>query len=361
MPEVVDRQANGIQQTRDVPVKATTTQRLAAVIRGWTRRTACWIAAVDILMVLFFWAFSQDHVFLSLGNFQNIALDGAEIVMLSAGEAMLLGAGLIDISLPATLILSSVAGGRVLVAVSGSSTQVAAGVYPHLGLGIALGVVVCVATGAVVGLANGLVVTRLKVNSLIATLAMSSIALGLAFVVSGDSDVAYVPTALQTYFGDTSFLGFIPYPALLVAIIVLALWWTLTKTRFGMHTLAIGSSRHAAERAGLHVARHELSLLVMVGTLAGLAGFIDLSHFASTDISGHTSDALEAISGAVIGGTSLFGGVASIGGAVLGALLAQILNAGLVTMNVQPYYQLIAVGMVLILAVYFDSRRRSRR
>ena len=361
MPDAVETQ--GIQaQVPEPPVQPSSPYaRTSAVARRWTGRTPFWIGVVDLVLVLVFWALSTNHVFLSLKSFQNIALDGAEIVLLASGQAMLLGAGLIDISLPATLILSSVVGGRVLVAVSGTNAQVTAGVYPHLGLGIAAGVAVCVAVGALVGLVNGLVVTRLKVNSLIATLAVWSIALGLAQVVSGDTDVAYVPTALQTYFGDTSFLGLIPYPALLVGVVVIGLWWTLTKTRFGMRTLAIGSSKQAAERAGLKVANHELLLLVMMGTLAGIAGFIDLSHFASTDISGHTTDALAAISGAVIGGTSLFGGVASIGGAVLGALLAQILNAGLVTMNVQPYYQLIAVGLVLIVAVYFDSRRRTRR
>ncbi len=331
------------------------------VARTWPKRTAFWIALVDLVLVLGFWALSKNHVFVSLSNFQNIALDGAEIVLLAAGEALLLGAGLIDISLPATLILSSVAGGKVLVALSGTSSQVAAGTYPHLGFGVAAAVCVCIAAGALVGLINGLVVTRLKVNSLIATLAVWSIGLGLAQVVSGNADVAYVPTALQANFGDANFLGLIPYPALLVGVLVFGLWWVLTKTRFGMRALAIGSSREAAARAGLRVERQELSLLVLVGVLAGIAGFIDLSHFASTDISGHTTDALEAISGAVIGGTSLFGGVASIGGAVLGALLAQILNSGLVTMNVQPYYQLIAVGIVLILAVYSDMRRRARR
>jgi ribose transport system permease protein len=358
VPDVINRVSAPVEGSEQL---AAPSRRAGAIVRGWPKRTAFWIGVVDLVLVLAFWALSTNHVFLSLRNFQNITLDGAEIVLLATGEAMLLGAGLIDISLPATLILSSVAGGKVLVALSGSTAQVSAGIYPHLGLGIAAGVIVCVAVGALVGLVNGFVVTQLKVNSLIATLAVWSIALGVAQVASGDTDVAYVPAALQKYFGTTNFLGVIPYPALLVAVIVFGLWWTLTKTRFGMRTLAIGSSRQAAERAGVKVDRHELSLLVLVGALAGIAGFIDLSHFASTDISGHTTDALEAISGAVIGGTSLFGGVASIGGAVLGALLAQILNAGLVTMNVQPYYQLIAVGVVLILAVHFDARRRTRR
>jgi ribose transport system permease protein len=344
--------------TEPVPSRA---GRVRDRVKALPKRTAFWIGVIDVLLVLFFTVLSKNHVFLSLNNFQNVTLDAAEITLLSAGEALLLGAGLIDISLPATLILASVAGGRVLVALSGTSAQVQAGVYPHLALGIIACVVVCVAVGALVGLVNGLVVTRLKVNSLIATLAVWSAALGLAQVVSGATDVAYIPTALQSHFGDANLFGVIPYPVFLVGVLVFGMWWALTKTKFGIRTLAIGSSREAAVRAGLRVERQELALLVLVGALAGVAGFLDLSHFADTNISGHTADALEAISGAVIGGTSLFGGVASIGGAVLGALLAQILNSGLVVLNVQPYYQLIVIGVVLVAAVYFDSRRRKTR
>jgi ribose transport system permease protein len=357
--EVEERDTATMERAEQPPTIALRV-RIESGLRERTKKTAFWIAIVDIALVLFFWAFSKDHVFVSLTSFKNVLLDGSELILLSAGEAMLLGAGLIDISLPATLILSSVVGGKLMVSLSGSPAQVEAGVYPHLALGIAVGATACVVVGALVGLVNGFVVTRLRVNSLIATLATWSAALGLSQVVSGNTDVSYVPTALQSHFGDSNFLGVIPDPALLVIVIVLVLWWVLTKTRFGMQTLAIGSSREAAVRAGLKVGRHELTLLVLVGSLAGLAGLIDLSHFASTDISGHTTDALEAISGAVIGGTSLFGGVASIGGAVLGALLSQILNSGLVTMNVQPYYQEIAVGVILVLAVYFDMRRRGR-
>jgi ribose transport system permease protein len=317
-----------------------------------------WIAFIDVVLVLGFGVLSTNHAYLTLGNFQNVTLDAAQIVLLAMGSALLLGAGLFDISLGANLILSSVVGGKAIVALSGSVAQESAGVYPHLAVGIIGGVVACVAVGTLVGLINGLVVTRLKVNSLIATLAMLGIATGAAQVVSNGTDVTNVPTTLQTGFGTANVFGVLPDAALLTCVIGLLLWWVLEKTRFGLRSLTIGSSRVAATRVGLRVERHECVLFVLVGAIAGLAGFLDLSRFATTNIAGHTIDALSAISGAVIGGTSLFGGVASVGGAAIGALLAVILQTGLVEINVQPYWQQVAVGMILILAVHIDARRR---
>lgn len=324
----------------------------------WPHRTVFWIACIDVLLVLGFGLLSTDHTYLTLANFQNVALDAAQIVLLAMGSSLLLGAGMFDISLGANLILSSVIGGKVIAAVSGSISDAGIGPWPHLGVGITVCLLACVAVGTLVGLANGLIVTRLKVNSLIATLAMLGIATGAADLLTGGTDVTNVPTTLQSSFGTANFLGVIPDPALVTVAVGLLLWWALEKTRFGLHTLTVGSSREAALRAGLRVERHECALFVLVGAIAGLCGFFDLARFATTDISGHTVDALSAISGAVIGGTSLFGGVASIGGAVIGALLAVILQTGLVVINLESFWQLIVVGVVLIVAVHLDARRR---
>jgi ribose transport system permease protein len=329
-------------------------------VTGLARRTVFWIALIDLALIVAFGLLSKNHVYLTLGNFQNVSLNASQIVLLATGEAFLLGAGMFDISLGATLVLASVVGGRVLVALGGTSVQTSSGLYPHLAVGLIAAVLACLAAGALVGLVNGLVVTRLKVNSLIATLAMLGIATGTADLLAGGSDVTNVPPSLQSDFGSANFLGVVPDPVLLTAAIVAVLWWVLAKSRFGLRTLAIGSARVAATRAGIKVERHECTLFVMVGTLAGLAGFLDLARFATTNISGHTTDALAAIAGAVIGGTSLFGGIASIGGAVIGALLAVLLQTGLVIMNLQAFWQEIVVGIVLILAVHFDTRRRGR-
>jgi ribose transport system permease protein len=123
--------------------------------------------------------------------------------------------------------------------------------------------------------------------------------------------------------------------------------------------LSLGSSRSAAERSGVRVDVQLVIAFAIVGGLAGIAGFIELTRFATTNLAGHQTDALAAITAAVIGGTSLFGGRVSIGGVFAGTLLAVILQDGLVVVGLSPFYQQIAVGCVLIAAVFLDARRSS--
>jgi ribose transport system permease protein len=162
-----------------------------------------------------------------------------------------------------------------------------------------------------------------------------------------------VPISIQSEFGIRNFLG-VPMATLASAVIVAIVWVLFWRTRFGTHSLAIGSSKKAAERNGVPVARHIIWLYVIAGAMCGVAGAFDLARFTTTDIGGHGNDALAAISGAVIGGTSLFGGQAFFTGSILGALLALILQSGLVILNFPPFYQTIAIGIVLIVAVAVD-------
>jgi ribose transport system permease protein len=231
--------------------------------------------------------------------------------------------------------------------------------YRHAGRGVAVGLLAAVATGTVFGLVNGLIVTRLRVNSFIATLGTLGIGTGLALVVSGGANVQGIPTSLQDDFGVRSVAG-VPLPAIVCSVLVALAWVLFSVTRFGLHTVAIGSSRPAALRAGIDVAPHVQKLFLLVGFFAGICGTIDISRFVTTNLSGHQTDALSAIAGAVIGGTSLFGGRLSIPGAILGALLAVILQTGLVIVGLQPFYQLIAIGTVLIVAVFVRTRAIER-
>ena len=203
---------------------------------------------------------------------------------------------------------------------------------------------------------NGFVVTVLRVNSLIATLATLGICTGTAYLITNGGDLSNLPTQLQSGFGINT-IGQIPIPAVVTAGLVLLMWSLLKFTRFGMRTLALGSSRVASRRSGIAIERHVRRLFMLVGLLAGTASFIELSRFATTNVSGHQTDALSAIAGAVIGGTSLFGGRVSIVGAVIGSLLAVILQVGLVMVGLSPFYQLIVVGIILIMAVHIDQRR----
>jgi ribose transport system permease protein len=328
-------------------------------IKRLVAHTALVMAAVDGLLVVLFGLLSANHLFFSLVSLQNIGFNAAQIVLLAVAATFELAAGQIDISLGSMLVLSSIVGGEVIQHVGGTTAQIQADQYPHLALALVLGVAACVGTGAAFGLVNGLIVTRLNVNSFIATLGTTGIGAGIAFIITNGADLAYQPTWLQDNLG-AKVVADVPLPVLIVGVFVLVLWAVMRFTRFGLHTLAIGSSETSAERAGLRVARHTVAIYVLAGALCGFASLLDLSRFATTNVAGHTNDALAAVAGAVIGGTSLFGGRASVIGAMFGALLAVILQTGLIAVGLTPFYQQVAVGVVLIAAVYADRRRQSR-
>ena len=323
--------------------------------------SAVWVTLLCVLLVALFSLLSPDNAFFSQQTFNNVSLSSAQIVLLCVAQAMLLGAGHIDISQGGMIVLASVIGGTVVQAVTGVGGDTIATTYPHLGLAIALAVAAAVATGALIGAANGLFVARLRLNSLVVTLATLGIATGAAQLITNGANLSGLPSSLQTGFGIKSVGGWVPLPALVSAALVALVWVAFAKTRFGLRTLAIGSNVSAAERAGVPVDRHVVRLFVLSGVVAGVAGTIDLTRFATTDIGGHQNDALAAIAGAVIGGTSLQGGRASIGGAVVGALLAVILQIGLVVLNLSPFYQTIAVGTVLLVAITVDRLLKARK
>jgi ribose transport system permease protein len=317
--------------------------------------TAFWVLIIDLLAVGLFGLLSPDHVFLTPENMTNIALDSAAITLIAAGVAVLLGAGELDISIGANIILASVIGGKVMFNAAGGSEE-NYGVFTNLGWGIAIGVIVTICCGVIFGLINGLIVTKLKVNSFITTLGTLGIGTGVALVITGGGNVEGIPTELQEAYGVRTVFQ-VPLPFIVSLVLIGFIWWLVNKTRFGVHSLAIGSSREAARRAGIKIERNVLIIFVLVGFLAGVAAVLDLARFTSTNVGGHQTDALAAIAGAVIGGTALFGGKASITGAFFGSLLAVLLLTGLVILGFPPYFQSITIGVVLIAAVF--SRARS--
>ncbi len=309
-----------------------------------------WIFAIDLLLVVLFTSISINHTFISGTNLQNLMSDSGEGLLLGIAIAFLLGAGEFDISLGANLILSSVVAGLLAIALA------------PMGLAMVIigSLVGAIITGLIVGLVNGLIVTRLKVNSLIATLAMLGVVTGIAYIVSGGTDVTGAPTTLQDDFGIRTVLG-IPLPFLVAIVAWLIALVALRFSRFGLHLLAMGSSRAAADRAGLNTRKKLVTLFMIAGALAGIAGFIDITRFAATNIAGHTQDSLSAITAAVIGGTLLAGGVVSMVGLLGGVILAVILANGLVVIGVSSYYQLIVVGVILVIAVSVDQLRKSEK
>jgi ribose transport system permease protein len=182
----------------------------------------------------------------------------------------------------------------------------------------------------------------------------------VALVLTSAANIPFIPDQIQEGFGGLKLGGFLPAPLALALLTAAVLAFVLRRTRFGLWTLAVGSSREAALRSGVPVERHTVKLFVLMGVLVGIAAVVDIARNANTNVVGHQTDNLQAIAAVVLGGTSLFGGIASIGGSILGTLVPVMLQNGLVIMQVQPFYQFVVVGLILILAVYFDQRRRER-
>lgn len=258
-----------------------------------------------------------------------------------------------SISLGANIVLSSVVAVKVVVGLTEVGWSVPAAAVAA--------VAASVLSGVGFGLINAFVVTVMRVNALIGTLGTGGIALGGVLVATNGVNLAGVPTELQRSFGTFSVGGLLPLPTLIALVICAGLWYVMRATRPGVQIRAVGSSPEAATRNGISSRRVVGSAFVLIGAIGGLAGFFTIARFGTTNIGGSTDAALTAIAAAVIGGTSLFGGIVSIGGAMIGALLPIVLGSGLIVVGVQSFYQRVVVGVILILAVYVDQQRRSRR
>lgn len=320
-----------------------------------TTLTSNWVFLALIALVVFF-AVRSGNTFFSLSNFRNILFDASGTMLLATGMAFLIIGGQLDLSIGSVLVFSQVVGAKVVVQVSGTPHGA---VYPHALIGIVTGIAVSIIVGAGWGLLNGVLVTRLKIPSFVVTLGTLGMALGLAQVITAGRDVIGVPPAMATDFGFRRFLG-LPLPVWIAVVIAIIAGGLLATTRFGRYTYAIGSNSEAARRSGLRVDRHVVVLFALMGALAGLAGILDVARYTTTSVSGHSADNLLAIAAVIIGGASLFGGRGTIFGTAIGVLIPAVLNNGLVIINVQPFWQTVAIGAILIVAVTFDHIKRSQ-
>jgi ribose transport system permease protein len=223
---------------------------------------------------------------------------------------------------------------------------------------VAIGLVVALLCGAAWGVFNGFCITRLRVSALITTLGSMGAALGGAYLLSDGNDIRTVPDALITV-GHGS-VGGIPYLVIATAIVSVVAGIVLHMTRFGRHSYLIGSNPEASRRAGINVDRHLLKLYALSGLLAGFAAMLSLGRFSTTTIEGHAQDPLEAITAVVLGGTSLTGGRGSVIGTVVGVFIPAVLANGFIIMGIQPFWQMVVIGFVVIAAVYADQIKRQK-
>ena len=305
-----------------------------------------WILGVLVVIVIAFSIAAGDK-FLSTSNFSLISQNIAVWAVLGVGMTFVIITSGIDLSIGSVLVFSSVVAAKVMQATGGEGWGVA-------GLGIFGALVAGVAWGTL----NGFLIAKAKIPPLIVTLGALSVALGLAQVLTGGIDIRAVPEVLTDFNTYIKIAGIpaLPFVALIVVIIG---GIVLHKTKFGRYTYAIGSNELGARRVGINVDRHLIYIYALTGLLAGLGAVLALAQFGTTTIAGQSLTNLNVIAAVVIGGTSIFGGEGSIFGTVVGLFIPAVLQAGFVIVGVESFWQGVAVGSVLVAAVYVDQSRRA--
>jgi ribose transport system permease protein len=320
-----------------------------------------WTLIILLIIVAIFSVITPQHSFFTARNFRDTLLNSSEILVVALGETFVIIAAGIDLSVGAVLTISSVAAALVIVGLSGTPAEEAAFRFPHEGMGIPVGIAVGLVAGTAFGWANGLLIAKLRMPPFIVTLGTTGIAAGGADLLTGGTNVPNVPTDLQTWVGAGNVFAVIPVPVFITFLAVVICYVLLAATRFGRHTYAIGSNIEAARLAGIDVERHLIIIYTIAGFFSALAGIIDLARFDTATIAGHETDNLTAIAAVVIGGSSLFGGVGTIIGTVIGTFIPATLQNGFVIMGVQPFWSLVTIGAIIILAVFIDQYRRAER
>lgn len=283
-----------------------------------------------------------DRSFFSGYNLLNIMLQASVTAILAMGITYVIVTGGIDLSIGAALALSAVVCGILLS--QGHPLFVVIG-------GTLL-------TGALAGLFNGAIITLSNITPFVVTLGSMSIFSGLALIVSGGQTVYGIPPAFSDLVAG--YIGPVPMP-IVIAFIVLAISSIVMKTtKLGEYLVAIGGAREVARLAGFKVGFHSAVAYVVAGTLASIGAMVTVGRLGAADPALGGDLLLPAIAAAVMGGADLNGGEGSMLGAVIGALLIATLQAGLTYLNVQAFYQQVAIGVVIILALLANRLQKAK-
>jgi ribose transport system permease protein len=298
------------------------------------------LAALTVEVVFFS---AKSPYFLASDNFDNIGRAVSIIGVVAVGETIVIIAGGFDLSVGSTMAAAG---------------MLSAYMVTH-GVGVAFAFAAAILMGLGIGVANGAIVSYARINPLIATLATLSIVRGSGFVISsGDDIVVNNPSYLAI--GTGSILG-IPTIVVIMLVAFAIFGLVMPRSRFGRYSYAIGSNARAAKLAGVPVARWRLSFYATCGALAAVGGLVTVARTGVGEPSANLGAELDVITAVILGGTSLSGGRGRLAGTLLGLLLIGTLNNGLVLLSVEAYWQQVVKGVILLVAVFYDEIRKTRR
>ncbi|SFL74242.1 ABC transporter permease [Halanaerobium salsuginis] len=284
-----------------------------------------------------------SEYFLTIPNLLNVVRQVSIIAIISFGMTMVILTGGIDLSVGS------------LLAFSGAIT---AGMIVNSGLNIFLAILIGLAAGTLLGLFNGIAVAKAKLPAFIVTLAMMTIARGFTLIYTDGRPISGF-NQLFRFFG-AGYLGRIPIPVVIMLILLFIIYILLKKTPFGRYLYAIGGNENATKLSGINTEKIKIAVYALNGFLAAVSGIILTSRLNSAQPMAGEGYELDAIAAVVLGGTSLAGGSGTVIGTIIGALIIAVLNNGLNLLNVSSFYQLVAKGGVILLAVFLDRKSQQR-
>ena len=297
------------------------------------------------LLVLFIAMSVASSSFLTVTNIFNILKQNAVYGVLAVGMTFVIVTGGIDLSVGSVVALSGVMS-MALMARSGW------GLVPALLAGVLI--------GTVIGLIDGFFITKVNMPAFIVTLAMMNIARGFALITTSGKPI-YVQDDRLLIIGNGKLLENVPLQAVYMLIIFALLFVVLNYTKYGRHLYATGGNIEAARFSGINVNRVQLTAYIISGTVSGFAGVLTAARLYSALPSMGEGAEMNAIAAVVLGGTMMTGGSGTLGGTLIGALIIGVMNNGLNLMGVSSYWQDVAKGVIIILAIYMDIIRNKKK
>jgi ribose transport system permease protein len=321
--------------------------------RGFFASQTAYVAVALIAIMVIMSALSS--AFLSPGNLANVAKNFSFVGIVTLGVTLVIITGGIDLSVGSTMALAAITCAIVMQKVGGTALEAIplAGMAVSIlaGLGVALAI----------GLANGLLIAKVGLSPFVTTLGMLSIVRGLAYAVTEGRGQAPTGADVNTFYDVTDGnLAGVPVAVIYLLVLAAILSLVLHHTAFGRHVFALGGNEKAAALTGISVDRVKIAVYILSALSAGFAGILMVGWLGSAPANLATGYELTIIAAAVIGGANLTGGVGGPAGAVIGALLIEVIRNGLVLAGINAYWQIVLVGGIIILAVLVDRLRTLR-
>ncbi len=297
---------------------------------------------VALIAIVAVFQFLTGGKYFTQANIINILIAMSVVGLVTIGESFLLITGKVDLSPGSVAAFSGVLVANLL----------------NTGMNMFLAIPIVVAAGMVIGAFNALLINKLKLEAFIATLATMSIFRGLAYIICGGKAV-FITNGAYLKLGAGRFLG-VPIPVIIFIVLFLAFMVVLSRTRFGRHVYMVGGNATAARLTGINSQKVLIALYMMTAAFAALGGCIMTARMSSGQPMSCDGLEFDAVTAAVLGGVAMSGGVGSLGGALIGLLIMQGFNNGLMMLNVPSFWQTVSRGLLLIAALSFDYVRNRK-